>query len=75
VGLGGFFIIPGLFKPVQAWKLKKNALAYSKNSQISHAVRLGHYKEFSKLCQHPILNRIRVKNPGTNPPFEYLRNF
>jgi hypothetical protein len=27
------------------------------------------------LCQHPIPNKIRVKNPGTNSTFEYLMNF
>jgi hypothetical protein len=40
-----------------------------------HVARLGNYEQFSQLCQHLILNRIRVKNPGTDSTFESLMNF
>jgi hypothetical protein len=56
-------------------EIENECLHCFKNSQISHTTRLGHYEQFSKLYRHPILNRIRVKNHRTNPPFEYLRNF
>jgi hypothetical protein len=36
---------------------------------------LGYYEQFSELCRHPILNGIRVKNPGTDSSFESLMNF
>jgi hypothetical protein len=36
---------------------------------------LGYYEQFSELCRHPILNGIRVKNPGTDSTFESLMNF
>jgi hypothetical protein len=55
--------------------LKKNALLCSKKSQILHAARLGHYKQFSQLCRHLNLNRIRVKILGKDSPFETLMNF
>jgi hypothetical protein len=41
-----------------------------KNSQFLHVARLGHYEQFSQLCRHPILNRIRVKNTRTDSTFE-----
>jgi hypothetical protein len=51
-------------------------MAYlAKNSQILHAAVLGHYEEFSQLCRHPIHNRIGVKNPRIDPPFEFLMIF
>jgi hypothetical protein len=56
-------------------KFEKNALLCSKNSQIVHAARLGHYDQFSQLFRHPNLNRIRVKIPGIDSPFENLMNF
>jgi hypothetical protein len=74
-GPGGFFIIPELSKLVQTWKLKKNALPCFKNSQNLHAARLGYYEQLSQVCRHPILERIRVKNPGTDSTFESLLNF
>jgi hypothetical protein len=43
--------------------------------QILHAARLGNYEQFSQLCQHPNLNKIRVKISGTDSPFEILMNF
>jgi hypothetical protein len=42
---------------------------------IFHAAILGYYEQFSQLCRHPILNRIRVKNPETYSTFESLMNF
>jgi hypothetical protein len=36
---------------------------------------IGYYEQFSQLCRHPILNRIRVKNPGIDSTFESLMNF
>jgi hypothetical protein len=59
----------------QIWKLKMDALPYSKNFQFLHVARLGHYEQFSQLCRHPILNRIRVKNPRTDSTFESFMNF
>jgi hypothetical protein len=56
-------------------KFEKNALLCSKNSQIVHAARMGHYDQFSQLFRHPNLNRIRVKIPGIDSPFENLMNF
>jgi hypothetical protein len=35
---------------------------------------IGYYEQFSELCQHPNIHRIRVKNPGTDAPFESLMN-
>jgi hypothetical protein len=35
----------------------------------------GHYQQFSQLYGHPVLNRIRVKNPVTDSTFESLKNF
>jgi hypothetical protein len=52
-----------------------DVLPYSKNSQFLHVARLRHYKEFLQLWRDQILNRIRVKNPGTDSTFEYLMNF
>jgi hypothetical protein len=66
---------PKLSKLTQTWKLKIDALPCSKNFQFLHVARLGNYDQFSKLCIHPILNRIRVKNPGTDSTFESLMNF
>jgi hypothetical protein len=66
---------PELSKLTQTWKLKIDALPCSNNSQFLHVARLGHYEQFSKLCRHPILNRIRVKNLGTDSTFESLMNF
>jgi hypothetical protein len=37
--------------------------------------RLGHCEQFSQLCRHPIPNKIRVKIPGIDSPFETLMNF
>jgi hypothetical protein len=66
---------PKLFKSAQTWKLKMDALPYSKNSQFLHVDRLGHYEQFSQLFRHPIINRIRVKSPGIDSTFESLMNF
>jgi hypothetical protein len=43
--------------------------------QKLHVSRLRHYEQFSPLCRHPILNRNRVKNYGTDSTFESLMNF
>jgi hypothetical protein len=55
-------------------KLKIHTLTFSKNSQILYADTEGNYEQFSQLCQHPNLHRIRVKNPRTDSPFESLMN-
>jgi hypothetical protein len=52
-----------------------DTLPSSKNSPFLHVARLGHCEQFYQLGQHPILNRIRVKNPGTDSTFEFLMNF
>jgi hypothetical protein len=36
---------------------------------------LGYYEQYSQMCRHPIPNRIRAKNPGTDSTFESLMNF
>jgi hypothetical protein len=64
-----------LSKPAQIWKLKMDALPYSKNFQFLHGARFVQYEQCSQLCQHPIRNRIRVKNLGTYLTFESLMNF
>jgi hypothetical protein len=56
-----FDIFLELSKPAQTWKLKTDALRCSKNFQIVHATRSGHYKQFSQLCRHLNINIIRVK--------------
>jgi hypothetical protein len=66
---------PKLFKLAQTWKLKMDALPYSKNSQFLHVDRLVHYQQFSQLFRHPIINRIRVKTPRIDSTFESLMNF
>jgi hypothetical protein len=60
-----------LSKLAKTWKLKMDALPYFTNSQFLYVARLGHYEQFSQLCLHPILNRIRVKNPKTDSKFEF----
>jgi hypothetical protein len=52
-----------------------DALPCFKNSQFLRVARLGNYEQCVQLCRHPILNRIRVTNPGTDSTFEYLMNF
>jgi hypothetical protein len=64
-----------LSKLAQTCKLKMDVLTCSKNSQFLHVAILGHYEQFCQLCRHPIMNRIRVKNPGTDSTFESLINF
>jgi hypothetical protein len=59
----------------QTWKLKMDALLYSNNFQLLHVARLGYCEQFSQLCRHRVLTRIRVKNPGTDSTFESLMNF
>jgi hypothetical protein len=74
-GATRFCIFPELFKLAQTWKLKIDTLPCSNNSQYFHVARLGYYEQFYQLCQHPIPNRIRVKNPVTDSAFECLMNF
>jgi hypothetical protein len=50
-------------------------LSCSKNSQFLHVARLGYCEQFSQLCQHPIPNINRAKNPGSDSIFESLMNF
>jgi hypothetical protein len=52
-----------------------DVLPCSKNFQFLHAAILKYYEQFSQLCRHPILYRIRVKNSGTDSIIEYLLNF
>jgi hypothetical protein len=74
-GACSFFIFPELSKLTQIWKLNMDAITCSQNFQFLHVARTGYYEQFSQLCRHPILNRIRVKNPGTDSTFEFLMNF
>jgi hypothetical protein len=69
------FNFSNLFKIGSNWKSKKNALSCSKDFQILHDARLGHYKQLSQLCPHPNINRCRVKIPGTDSQFIFLVNF
>jgi hypothetical protein len=55
--------------------MKMDALCCSKHSQFLHVSRLGYNEKISQLCRHPITNRIRAKNLGTNSTFESLMNF
>jgi hypothetical protein len=57
---------PELSKAAQTWKFKMDAVPYSTNCQFFHVARFTHYEQFSQLCRHLILNRIRVKNPRTD---------
>jgi hypothetical protein len=66
---------PELSKAAQTWKFKMDAVPYSTNCQFFHVARFTHYEQFSQLCRHLILNRIRVKNPRTDSTFESLKNF
>ncbi len=50
------------------------ALTYSTNPLFSHADGMGYYEQFSQLWPHSNLNRIRVKNSGTDSTFESLLN-
>jgi hypothetical protein len=52
-----------------------DVLPCSKNFLFLHVARLGYYEQCSQLFGHPILNRMRVKNPGTDLIFESLINF
>jgi hypothetical protein len=80
VGPGGFDIFSN-YQTGSNFEIEKECLTVVldrgivNNSQILHAIRLGHCEQFSQLCQRPILNRIRFKNPGIDPPFESLMNF
>jgi hypothetical protein len=56
-------------------EIEYGCLPCFQNFQFLHVARTGYYEQFSQLCQHPILNRIRVKNPGTDSTFEFLMNF
>jgi hypothetical protein len=56
-------------------EIENGCLTELRNSQFLHVARLGHYEQFSQLCRHPIINRMRVKNPGTGTTFESLMNF
>jgi hypothetical protein len=69
------FDFSNLSKTSSTRKSKKNALSCSKNSQIFDAARLERCEQLSKLCRYPILNRCRVKIPGTDSQFEFLMNF
>jgi hypothetical protein len=74
-GPSGFDIFLELSKSAQIWKLKLDALRCSKNSQILHAARLGHYEQRFQLFRHLNLNICRVKFFGIDSQFEYLVNF
>jgi hypothetical protein len=45
------------------------------NGSFTLFQKLGHFEQFSQLCQWPMLNRIRVKNPRTDSTFGSLMNF
>jgi hypothetical protein len=52
-----------------------DTLTCFKNSQFLHVASLGYDEQFPQLCPHPIPNRNRVKNPGSDSTFESLMNF
>jgi hypothetical protein len=56
-------------------EIENGCLTFFQKFPIFLVAGLGHYEQFSQLCQHPILNIIRVKNPGTDSAFESLKNF
>jgi hypothetical protein len=69
------FVFSQIIQTGSNLKIENRCLSCSKNSQILHVTRLGYYEELFQLCRHPILNRIRVKNLGTDSTFESLMNF
>jgi Tfp pilus assembly pilus retraction ATPase PilT len=68
------FVFSQIIQTGSNWKLKMDVLPCSKNSQSLHADALEHCEQFSKLCRHLNLHTIRVKNLGTDSPFESLMN-
>jgi hypothetical protein len=70
-----FDFFSNLSKTNSILKFKMGVLSCSKNFQFWHAARLGYCKQFSQLCQHPIHNINRAKNPGSDSTFESLMNF
>jgi hypothetical protein len=74
-GPNGFGIFLKLSKLTQNLKLKMDALHCSKNSEILHAARTGHYEQLSQLCPHTNINRCRVKIPGTDSQFDFFCEF
>jgi hypothetical protein len=40
-----------------------------------HALGLGYYEQFSKLCRLPVPNTNIAKNPRSDSTFESLMNF
>jgi hypothetical protein len=51
------------------------ALSCSKNSQFLYVAGLRYYEQVFQLCQHPIPNINRAKNPKFDSTFEFLMNF
>jgi hypothetical protein len=56
-------------------EIENGCLTLLQKFPILHVARLGHDKQYSQLCRHPIPNAIRVKNARTNLTFESLMNF
>jgi hypothetical protein len=56
-------------------KVKNGCLTVLQKFPSFHAARLGHYEQFSQLCQRQNLNRCRVKIPGKDSQFEFSVNF
>jgi hypothetical protein len=56
-------------------EVENGCLTVLQKFPILDAARLQYYEQFSQLCRHPILNRIRVKNSGMDSTFESLLNF
>jgi hypothetical protein len=51
-----------LSKPAQIWKLKMDALPYSKIFQFLHGARLVQYEQFSQLCDIQFLTELELKS-------------
>jgi hypothetical protein len=57
------------------YKNRNGFLNLLQKSSFLYAGNLRYYEHFSQLCQHPNLNRIRVKIPAIDSPFEILMTF
>jgi hypothetical protein len=63
-----------LSKLAETCKLKIGGSHCSKKSQVLLMAVLGYYEQFSQLFQHPIPNRNRAENLGSDSTFESLMN-
>jgi hypothetical protein len=75
LGANAVLYFPRIIQTGSNLKIENWCLTCSKNSQFLHVAGLGYYKHFSQLCQYPISNINRAKNPGSDSIFESLMNF